>query len=116
MPFVHVTHETLGEALIPDAEDVVAMYEGRGWVRSEAIPAHLDPDAPNVTTPVVEPAAVEPEPDPLEAAARLIAERDAAARAALEAPETPPTQDDPDAEPGEDTDPGTDPADDSKGE
>lgn len=146
--FVHMTHPDLeGDGtLVPDDAGVLASYEARGWVRSEVVPEAFDPDAPDTTPPgpeaEVDPdgaepdpleaaarllaerdaAAVEPvvdEPDPLEAAARMIAERDAAVEALaaavvaqqLDDAKTPPTDDDPDDEPGADTDPGADPAD-----
>lgn len=43
---VHLTHpDTGGETLC--AADAAVLLEARGWVVSDAIPAHLDPDAPN---------------------------------------------------------------------
>ena len=68
---VHVTHpETGGEALISAEPDVVALYEAKGWVVSDEVPAHLDPDAPDASPaeapaePADEPAEDSPAPAP----------------------------------------------------
>ena len=69
---VHVSHpETGGEALVSAEPDVVALYEAKGWVVSDEVPAHLDPDAPDASPaeapepePAAEPAADSPAPAP----------------------------------------------------
>ena len=62
---VHVTHPDLGaEALISAEPDVVALYVAKGWVVSDDVPAHLDPD--HQGEPVAEPAEDSPAPAPVE--------------------------------------------------
>jgi hypothetical protein len=57
--WVHLTHPDIaGEQLVPDSDDVVEALQARGWVRSDAVPAHLDPD--DQGEPSAEPA---PEPE-----------------------------------------------------
>ena len=68
---VHVTHpETGGEALVSAEPDVVALYEAKGWVVSDEIPARLDPDHqgdPESAPEAVEaPAEDSPAPEPVE--------------------------------------------------
>lgn len=53
--WVHVTHpDTGGEALISAEPDVVALYEAKGWLVSDEVPAHLDPDHPGEPAPAAE--------------------------------------------------------------
>jgi hypothetical protein len=45
--WVYLYHpEALGGAQFPNDPAVIAVYEGKGWVRQDT-PAELDPDAPN---------------------------------------------------------------------
>lgn len=69
MQFVHMTHpDTGGETLVPDDESVLETFEAKGWVRSETVPEHLDPDAPNTgrmaQAPILTPSVAEAEPAP----------------------------------------------------
>jgi hypothetical protein len=74
---VHLTHPDLPGAEQLSPKDAVALWTSRGWVVSDAIPEHLDPDAPNrgdiapADVPAVEPAPAEAPaeaPDTTEAA------------------------------------------------
>jgi hypothetical protein len=72
-PFVHMTHPGIdGETLVPDDASVVEAFEAKGWIRSEGIPEHLDPDAPNTgrmaQAPILTPSVAEAEPPPPAAA------------------------------------------------
>lgn len=58
---VHVTHpDAGGEALIADDEAVVEHYRALGWVVSDEVPAHLDPDHQGDPDPAAEAAADDP--------------------------------------------------------
>lgn len=82
---VHLTHPDLEGSGFLSPVDAAALWTARGWVVSDAIPEHLDPDAPNrgdvalasappadadalVDASAAEPAPVEPAPDTTEAA------------------------------------------------
>jgi hypothetical protein len=44
---VHLTHPDLPGAEHLSPKDAVSLWTARGWVASDAVPEHLDPDAPN---------------------------------------------------------------------
>jgi len=97
--WVHVTHpDTGGEGLVPDDADVLEAYTARGWVQSDAVPAHLDPNAPNtgavaaeqVFAPTVDLGELPVDPPPLEAPAPGDAPLEAPAAPSGKAPKSTP--------------------------
>lgn len=69
---VHLTHPDLPGAEQLSPKDAVALWTSRGWVVSDAIPEHLDADAPNrgdIATAPADAPAVEPAPAEATAAA-----------------------------------------------